>query len=518
MMDELADIVVGRFDGSLKAEHGTGRNMAPFVEKEWGEAAYRIMLAVKETFDPRGLLNPGVIINENPKIHLENLKPLPAVDPLVDKCMECGFCEPGCVAEGLTLSPRGRIVVAREQARSKTSSGAGEGADGGDRRPAKKSSRRARYLSDETCATDGLCALACPVHIDTGKFVKAGRHDTASGAARRFASAIGHHLGAVTALARGGLRAVHGFHRLLGDRLMGAIAGALRALSFGAIPQWNRFMPNGARRTRPAVVVDDRDGAGAGQNGTDTRRSDRVVYFPSCINRSMGTSKGDPEGDRQLTRITETLLRRAGYTILYPDRLDELCCGMAFSSKGFTEQGERKSKELEEALLHVSEGGSIPVLFDMSPCFHTFLEACAARKTGTDGKARSGGELNIYDPVEFMLDHVMPRLTVKHPRRRIALFPVCSVKKIGMEQKLMQLARMCAHEVVSVESNCCGFAGDRGFIRPELNAHGLRHLTEQIPPDCKEGFSTSRTCEIGMNIHSNTNFRSIFYLIDEVTG
>jgi D-lactate dehydrogenase len=370
--------------------------------------------------------------------------------------------------------------------------------------------RRARYFSDETCATDGLCALACPVRIDTGKFVKAWRHDAASGAARSLASAIGHHMAIVTAFARNGLKLIHGFHSILGDRLMDAAAGTLRVLSFGAIPQWNRFMPNGARKIRPT--------AGAAQTGAKAKakakagQADRVVYFPSCINRSMGTSKGDPEGDRQITLVTETLLRRAGYTIIYPEHLDELCCGMAFSSKGFTEEGARKSKELEAALLKASEGGRIPVLFDMSPCFYTFREAyAAARGVGT------AGELRVYDPVEFMLEHVMPRLTVKNPRRRVALFPVCSVKKIGMEQKLLRLARMCSGEVVLVESNCCGFAGDRGFIRPELNAHGLRHLRDQIPAGCEGGYSTSRTCEIGMSEHSPLNFQSIFYLIDEVT-
>ncbi|MBK5720713.1 FAD-binding oxidoreductase [Dysgonomonas sp. Marseille-P4677] len=483
MMDELADIVVNRFDGSLKAEHGTGRNMAPFVEKEWGEVAYKIMLRIKKIFDPHHLINPGVIINENPKIHLENLKPLPAVNEIVDKCMECGFCEPNCVSEGLTLSPRQRIVIAREVSRLKV--------QGEDSVRLKQMLHDAKYYSNETCATDGLCGLVCPVKIDTGKFIKDLRHNEASDTAKSVASYIGNRMNGATSILRGGLNFVHFFHSILGDTLMGGLASAMRTLSFNAIPKWNKDMPQGARKIKETVV--------------NQGQPDKVVYFPSCINRSMGKSKGYDNEDVELTRKTQELLQRAGFTIIYPEGINNLCCGMAFSSKGLKEEGMRKSKELEDALLKASEGGKYPVLFDMSPCFYTFHEA-------NDNK-----DLKIYDPIEFMLDFVMPRLEVKHPRQVVAVFPVCSVKKIGMEQKLLQLAEMCSKEVTLVESNCCGFAGDRGFTYPELNAHGQRHLNEQIPADCEDGYSTSRTCEIGMSEYSDINFKSIFYLIDEVT-
>ncbi|MDR0823461.1 MAG: FAD-binding oxidoreductase [Prevotella sp.] len=483
MMDELADMVVNQFDGSLKAEHGTGRNMAPFVEKEWGETAYKIMLRIKEIFDPYKLINPGVIINKNPKIHVENLKPLPAANEIIDKCMECGFCEPNCVAEGLTLSPRQRIVIARETSRLK--------ALGEDPARLRQMLRDAKYYSNETCATDGLCGLVCPVKIDTGKFIKDCRHAEASDTAKNVAAYIGNHLDGVTSSMRGGLNFVHFFHSILGDTLMGGIASAMRSISFKTIPKWNKDMPQGAHKIKDRVVNAD--------------QADKVVYFPSCINRSMGKSKGYDKGDVELTKKTQELLRRAGFTIIYPEGINSLCCGMAFSSKGLKEEGARKSKELEEALLKASDNGKYPVLFDMSPCFYTFHEA------------NQNKDLKIYDPVEFMLDFVMPKLQVKRPREVVTVFPVCSVKKIGMEQKLLQLAKLCSKEVTFVDTNCCGFAGDRGFTYPELNAHGQRHLKEQIPSDCKDGYSTSRTCEIGMSEYSDINFKSIFYLIDEVT-
>ena len=483
MMDELADIVVNKFDGSLKAEHGTGRNMAPFVEKEWGEAAYKIMLKIKDIFDPHKLINPGVIINENPKIHLENLKPLPAANEIIDKCMECGFCEPNCVAEGLTLSPRQRIVIAREISRLK--------ALGEDPSRLKQMLNDAKYYSDETCATDGLCGLVCPVKIDTGKFIKHVRHEEASDTAKKVASYIGNRMAGTTSAARGGLNFVHFVHSILGDTLMGGIASTMRTLSLKTIPKWNKDMPKGASKIKDMVINEG--------------QVDKVVYFPSCINRSMGKSNGYEKGDVELTKKTQELLQRAGFTIIYPEGINSLCCGMAFSSKGLKEEGTRKSKELENALLKASENGKYPILFDMSPCFYTFHEAYENKN------------LKIYDPIEFMLDFVMPKLEIKHPRNIVTVFPVCSVKKIGMEQKLLQLAKLCSKEVAFVDTNCCGFAGDRGFTYPELNAHGQRHLNEQIPAGCKDGYSTSRTCEIGMSEYSDINFKSIFYLIDEVT-
>lgn len=483
LMDGLAEIVVDRYGGSLKAEHGTGRNMAPFVEKEWGEAAYKIMLRIKSIFDPHSLINPGVIINSNPTIHLENLKPLPPVNDIVDKCMECGFCEPNCVAEGLTLSPRQRIVIAREISRLKVS--------GGDPTRLRQMVKDAKYYSNETCATDGLCALICPVKIDTGKFIKDFRHNIASDRTKSIASYIGSHMAGVTSMGRTGLNFVNGCHSILGTSIMGGIAGGLRSISNGVIPKWNADMPKGAHRIKNMVVNEGYE--------------NKVVYFPSCINRTMGVSKKYAKDEVELTRKTEELLIRAGFTIIYPEGLNDLCCGMAFSSKGLKEEGNRKSKELETSLFKASEEGKYPVLFDMSPCFYTFHEVYTNK------------DLQIYDPIEFMLKYVMPRLTITKPRDIVTVFPVCSVKKIGMEQNLYKLAQMCAKEVVLVESNCCGFAGDRGFTYPELNKHGQRHLKEQIKSNCKEGYSTSRTCEIGMSEYSDINFKSIFYLIDEVT-
>lgn len=483
LMDELAVIVVDQFDGSLKAEHGTGRNMAPFVEKEWGEAAYKLMVQIKNTFDPFKLINPGVIINPNPQIHLENLKPLPEAHDLIDKCMECGFCESSCVSEGLTLSPRQRIVVSREIARLKKT--------GENTQRLKHFLEKSNYNVDETCATDGLCLLACPVGIDTGIFVKALRKEKIRSFEKKNAHYIADHFQGTSSFLKTGLRVAYFGQKFLGNHLMSFLSSGIRKLSFDKIPLWNRAMPYPAKKIKLNAV----------HEGNELK----VVYFPSCINRTMGKSEKYPTEEVSLTQKTEELLIRAGYTIIYPENLNSLCCGMPFSSKGYVQESEQKSMELKDALYKASDNGKYPILYDMSPCYYTSHSHFSHK------------DLSIYDPIKFMLEFVMPKLKVKNPKENATIFPICSVKKLGLMNDLMKLTQLCAKNVNIIQTNCCGFAGDRGFTYPELNQHGQRHLKEQIHTGCSEGYSTSRTCEIGMEEYSDINFKSIFYLIDEVT-
>jgi D-lactate dehydrogenase len=242
LMAELAIIVVDQFGGSLKAEHGTGRNMAPFVEKEWGAAAYDIMKRIKKIFDPKNQINPDVLINPDPKAHLKHLKPLPESHDIIDKCMECGFCEPHCVSEGLTLSPRQRIVIAREISRLE--------ATNDDPQRLADIRKDVTYQLDETCATDGLCALACPVHIDTGKFVKHWRADAITDTQNKVANYIGSNMESTTAIMRMGLKVVSFFHSILGTSVMSSISGGMHWISRGNIPKWIPQIPKGADKIK----------------------------------------------------------------------------------------------------------------------------------------------------------------------------------------------------------------------------------------------------------------------------
>ena len=482
LMEAVGDLVVNKYDGALKAEHGTGRNMAPFVEMEWGAEAYQLMKRIKTIFDPNNLLNPGVIINSDPLAHLKNLKPIPVAHEKIDTCIECGFCEPSCVAAELTLTPRQRIVVYREMANLKTT--------GKEPHLLAQLNRSYRYEGNATCATDGLCATSCPVKIDTGKLIKSLRQEEI-GTNQNRGVWVADRMQLVTKLMRNGLNLVAFFHTVLGTRLMSFFANGLRTISFHTIPQWTRWMPKGAKPVSPcpsSPSLGDRP---------------KVVYFPSCINRSMGPSGYEKE--RQLTDVMVQLLQKGGFEVIYPENLSGLCCGMAFSSKGYTEAGEKKSNELEASLLKASGNGAYPILCDMSPCLFTMRENMGAR-------------LKLHEPVEFILEHLLPKLTIQPLDETIAVFPVCSLKKMGLEQKLIQLAQLCAKEVVIPQTNCCGFAGDRGFTVPELNKHGLRTLKDQLPVSVLQGYSNSRTCEIGLSHHSGIPFRSIVYLVDQVSS
>lgn len=480
-MQDVTSLVVDKYDGSLKAEHGTGRNMAPFVELEWGREAYDLMKQIKHIFDPQNLLNPGVILNDDKKAHLKNLKLLPPAHEKVDKCIECGFCEPSCVSAGLTLSPRQRITVYREISRLRAS--------GEEPHVAAALVNTFNYSGDETCATDGLCALACPVKIDTGKLIKELRFQNISEKQAKQALWIADHLGRVTSVARYALSFVGFAHTIMGTGAMKHLSQTMRRLSGDRIPQWVPAMPSGAKN----IKQDDRP----------TNNPDKVVYFPSCINRSMGKSK-DHREEVQLTDTVQLLIRKAGFEIIFPEKMNDLCCGMAFSSKGYQEAGLKKSRQLEEALWKACEHGKYPVLCDMSPCLFTMRE-------------NMGSRMKLYEPVEFILEYLLPKLNIVPVDETITVFPVCSMKKMGLEEKLVQLAKLCARKVVVPETNCCGFAGDRGFSFPELNAHGLRSLKEQLPDTIIHGYSTSRTCEIGLTTHSGISYKSIVYLVDQVS-
>lgn len=480
-MDDVAKMVVNDYDGSLKAEHGTGRNMAPYVEMEWGKAAFEIMKEIKQLLDPKGILNPGVILNDDAQIHLKNFKPLPESKEIVDKCMECGFCEGGCVSEGFTLSPRQRIVVYREICRLKKS--------GEQPHILAELSKSYSYSGLDTCATDGLCALKCPVKIDTGQLVKELRHEEHSPRAENIAKSIASNMGGVTSGMRISLSALYYIRLITGKKLFGLIATGMHKITGGFIPLWNEYFPKGASKI----------------NSTQAKQSankQKVVYFPSCITRSMGVSREYSE-EMEITKITELLIKRAGMEVVYPEKINSLCCGMAFSSKGFVGAGKLASDKLEEALRVASEDGKHPILCDMSPCLYTM-------------KSNFGERLKLYEPAEFAIEFLIDKLKITKLKRSISLFTVCSAKKMEVEEHLYKIAELCASNVVVIDSNCCGFAGDRGFILPELNKHGLRNIKEQSK-GCAEGYATSRTCEIGLSRHSGISFKSIFYLLEEAT-
>ncbi|MBN1301772.1 MAG: FAD-binding oxidoreductase [Melioribacteraceae bacterium] len=487
-MNEVVNLVVDKYDGALKAEHGTGRNMAPFVVKEWGEEAYELMKKIKSFFDPQNILNPGVVLNEDPQIHIKNLKPMPVANEIIDKCIECGFCEVNCPSKDLTITPRQRIVVWREIQRLRSISGSFD--------ELNELVKDFNYYGNQTCATDGLCALSCPVEIDTGKLIKELRAEAVSPTADSIAEVLSENMNSATSAIRNFLNAVNFTVKLLGERIICTASGILTKVSFNKVPKYNKLIPRGAGTKYLSVISPE--------------SNSKVVYFPSCITRTMGTAS-DYETTKSVPEVTVNLLHKAGYQIIYPDNVNNLCCGMAFDSKGYKKQGKKKAEELLSALQAASDNWKYPVLFDMSPCLYRIKEFINSQNSTYKGA-------QIFEQVEFIHDYLLERLKISKSNRTISLHVTCSSTKMGLENKFKTVAEACAENVIIPKDvGCCGFAGDRGFTYPELNKSALRNLKDQLPENCREGYSNSRTCEIGLSEHSGINYKSIVYLVDEVS-
>ncbi|MEB3900184.1 FAD-binding oxidoreductase [Pseudomonas putida] len=476
-MDDVAQLVAVEFGGSLKAEHGTGRNMAPFVELEWGHEAYQLMWTLKRLLDPNGILNPDVVLSDDRDIHLKYLKPLPAADDIVDKCIECGFCEPVCPSKGLTLSPRQRIVMWRDiQAKKRA------GVD------TRELMQTYQYQGIDTCAATGLCAQRCPVGINTGELVKKLRSQAAEH--NKAADWLADHFHTALRGARLTLAAANGARKLLGAPRLSRLSASLSKASNGRLPQWTPAMPQPLRTFAPTRPIND--------------ARPRVVYLAACVSRVMGPAAGDKEQSSLLDK-TRALLEKAGYHVIFPEKADSLCCGQPFASKGYPEQAEHKRQELINALLHASRGGLDPIYCDTSPCTLRLVQDL--------GDTR----LDLYDPVRFIRTHLVDKLEFTPQREPVAVHVTCSTQHLGESQALIDLARLCSQQVVIPEGiHCCGFAGDKGFTTPELNAHSLRTLKDAVQ-HCSEGISTSRTCEIGLSSHSGIDYHGLVYLVDRVT-
>ncbi len=489
-IDDVVHLVVNRYDGALKAEHGTGRNMAPFVQTEWGADAYQVMRKVKSLADPTGLLNPGVIINDDAGSHLRDLKRFPTVEPEIDKCIECGYCEPRCPSRDLTLTARQRIVVRREIARQQELGGSQLLNDLDHDFP---------YMALDTCAADGLCATTCPVSIDTGSLVKRFRALRNSSLAKGVAKFTVDHFAAVESLVRISLGAAHLAQRIIGFGAVQAITRALRNMIGPNMPLWTAEMPH---PTKGGIPKTDRSRA-------------QAVYFPSCISRTMGRLPGE-QSDMSLMQATVALAERAGVPVWIPEDVAGNCCATPYSSKGLEESRDAMLNRAIANLWTWSGEGKLPIIVDTSPCTYGLANA---REYLSPKNQRRFDQLTILDSVEFVHDRMLSKLTVNRVETSVALHPVCSLVKMGFSTKLEAIARKCSGDVfVPASLGCCAFAGDRGFMFPELTASATRNETAEIKSHKHDGcYSSSRTCEIGMTRSTGEVYRSYVYLLEKAT-
>jgi len=459
-MSKLVELICDKYDGSLKAEHGTGINMAPYVEREWGERATELMWRVKRLADPDGVLSPGVVLNRDPGVHLRNLKTTPPIEESATTCVECGFCEPVCPSRNLTTTPRQRIVLRREMARQPAGS------------PVQRTLlEEYEYDSLDTCAADGSCQLACPVGIDTGKLVKELRAERHTRRAERAALAAAKRWGWVERASRVGLR--------VGEPL--------------------------ARRTKRGKGLPS---PASGKAPPTFREGAAAVYVPSCTNRIFGGSPVEA-----LVEVS----RRAGQPLWIPGDVAGSCCGLPWSSKGFGEAHRHKANEMVGRLWEWSSGGELPIVIDAASCTQGIADP--GKEVLSEENAERLGKLEIVDSVAWASERLLPKLQVKRKVGSATVHPTCATRHMGLTPQLESMTAALADEVyVAPSSTCCGFAGDRGISHPELTAAATADQVSELSGRHFDAhLSANRTCEIGLTRATGEPYESFLFLLERLT-
>lgn len=480
--DDLFELVLKKYDGALKGEHGTGRAVAPYVEAEWGREGYDIMKKLKSLIDPHFLLNPNVIITKDPNEHLTNLKIMPIVEEEVDKCVECGYCERRCPSRDFTLTPRQRIGIRRALQRLKN-----------DNQDFIYQEILKDYQFDglDTCAVDGMCATDCPVDINTGELVKRLRRENQTALTQKMALQVAKNFNVLTTSARFGLRLGFAFNQFLGKNFMRNLTAKSRAFST-KIPLWSNELSKGS-------------------NFSVTQKIDnqtlKIIYFPSCITQMMG-------GD--LMQRFYSVCQKAKIQVVLPPSLGNNCCGQLFGSKGFSDAHRYKVNETIAELWAVTEGGRFSVVTDVTSCTAT-LQQCRPYLTAENQLFFD--QLKIFDSIDFASDVLLPRLNIGKKKGKIVFHPVCSAYKMGLVEKLRFLGQHCAEKsVIPDMAGCCGMAGDRGFYIPELTQAATKlEATEVKQQDFEGYYSSAKTCEMNFSEAVGKNYQSILVLLDEVS-
>jgi D-lactate dehydrogenase len=491
--EDMVDLVLGE-GGSLKAEHGTGRVMAPYVRRQYGDELYAVMREIKQLFDPHGLLNPGVILDEDPQAHLRHIKTAPAVAEEVDRCVSCGYCEPVCPSKDLTLTPRQRIVTLRaiEQARLD-----------GDLTLAAQLERDYDYESVQTCAVDGMCQTACPVAINTGSLVKRLRRNDAGKVENAVWKTAASHWGTV---AKGAGLALTVVSKVPAAAVRPPNQLARAVLGADTVPLYSPELPGGGpARVRPAPA-----------------RAPEAVYFPACVQTMFGPagsgagSAGGAPGakGRGVQYSFEQLCERAGISLLVPEGIDALCCGTPWSSKGLAAGQEAMRARTLATLRAATRDGELPVICDASSCTEGLLATIASEQP-VPGRA----PLRVVDAVQFAAERILPRLPDYEKLESLALHPTCSSTRLGLNTSLTAVAGAVAGRVEVPENwGCCAFAGDRGMLHPELTASATRkQAAEVVAMGATAHASCNRTCELGMTRATGSEYQHVLELLEERT-
>lgn len=474
--EQMVDLVLSH-SGTLKAEHGTGRMMAPYLRRQYGDELYLVMQQIKLLFDPQGILNPGVLIHDDAQAHLNDFKSTHPVHEFVDRCVDCGYCEPICPSASLTLTPRQRIAVLREVAAA-TAAGKNE--------LANTLVKEFDYAGVSTCAVDSLCATSCPLGIDTGELVRTVRARSAAAPAEKLWGVAARHWSTTTRIAATALNLSQHIPKLAGP----ATTVLRAALGSDNVPLWTPDLPGGGT---PRQSV--------------TAGSAAAVHFASCTN-SMFESVS-PGGS---TRAFQLLAQRAGIELRTPDDMGSLCCGTPWKSKGLVDGYASTQQRATKALEHATMGWTLPIIVDAASCTEGLLALLRDVRS-------AGATPRVIDAVQFTHDELLPRLRVSRNIPSLTLHPTCSSTKLGIDAALHAMANAMAHEVhIPIDWGCCAFAGDRGMLHPELTAAATARESAEVKAlGSTRHISCNRTCEIGMTRATGHPYQHILELLVECT-
>lgn len=490
-MNDLVELVVKKYDGSLKAEHGTGLNMAPFLEQEWGGRATAIMWKIKQLADPHGVLSPDVILTRDKQVHLKGLKTQPGIENVANAslCIECGFCESVCPSRNVTMTPRQRIVVRREMARQPEGSAI-----------LRKLQEQYQYDAIQTCAGDGTCALPCPIEINTGDLMREFRHVTRTDASESAARFVAERWQGVEHVSKAALRGARYLGDALGWKAVRAVAETARlVVDNDMLPTVPGPMPKPAARW----PVTRRDNADA-------------VYFTACVNRMFGR---DPDAPNDAISIQEALIRishRAGKTLWIPEDISGTCCATPFSSKGYDSARQLMARTVVERLWKWSDSGRLPIVSDAASCTHGLISGLDDALTPELRAQRE--RLTIIDSITWC-EALLPHLTVHTPLGKIVIHPTCAMSHMKLTKDLKRIAAYMASEVeIPPGATCCGTAGDRGLLHPELVVSATRDqkaYLENVQADAY--LSANRTCEMGLRHAIGRPYESFLFSLEAAT-
>ena len=472
LVKEMSERVSG-FGGSLKAEHGTGRMVAPFVEMEWGKKAYELNRRIKAIFDPERILNPDVIITDDPDVYKKNLKAQCVIDDAFTICMECGFCEKHCPSRNLTLTPRQRIALLRETKRLENE---------GNFTLASELRKGYEYFGVDTCAACSMCKGLCPLSIDTAQIALSMRRIDPP--APELAKKIYDNFSTTLQMCRAGVSLEGIAGSIITQKAISKITEGLHGVT-GVTPYVPKTTPKANRYKL--------------KNRIKPTNFEKVVYFSTCANRAFKPNQGYDD-DRSLQQVVESLCNKAHIDIIYPKHIENLCCGLSFEN--YDDVHERAVKDLHDALMKASENGKYPIVIDHSACFnHAFKHM---------------PDLEINDISEFLCKYVVPHLDIEKCDERVIVHKQCKIKSLNKSQYIEDLARLCTDHVFNIKSFACdGFAGQKGFFTPELNKSATKDLAGEIAEyGATLGVSSSSTCEIGLGENGGIPFVGVAFLLD----